>query len=96
MDLRDAYFVDGCRTWFGKSRPDGIYWTTRADDMVTKILVELQKRNPTVPWGEVDDCIWGATTQAGDQGTGGAELVTVKAAQAAGQPGRFPRLQPTF
>ena len=69
MDLRDAYFVDGCRTWFGKSRPDGIYWTTRADDMVTKVMVELQKRNPTVPWGEVDDCIWGATTQVGDQGT---------------------------
>ncbi|HQG32596.1 MAG TPA: acetyl-CoA C-acyltransferase, partial [Deltaproteobacteria bacterium] len=69
MDLRDAYFVDGVRTWFGKSRPDGHYWTTRADDMMTKILYELQKRNPTVPWGEVDDCIIGATTQVGDQGT---------------------------
>jgi hypothetical protein len=46
MDLRDAYFVDGCRTWFGKSRPDGHYWTTRADDMVTKVMYELQKRNP--------------------------------------------------
>ena len=29
----------------------------------------MQKRNPTVPWGEVDDSIWGATTQVGDQGT---------------------------
>jgi len=69
MDLRDAYFVDGVRTWFGKARSDGFYWTTRADDMVTKVMMELQKRNPTVPWNEVDDCIWGATTQVGDQGT---------------------------
>ena len=36
MDLRDAYFVDGVRTWFGKARQDGFYWNTRADDMVTK------------------------------------------------------------
>ena len=46
MDLRDAYFVDGCRTWFGKARPDGHYWTTRADDMVTKVLVELAEKKP--------------------------------------------------
>jgi len=37
--------------------------------MMTKVLYELQKRNPKVPWGEVDDCIIGATTQVGDQGT---------------------------
>ena len=32
MDLRDAYFVDGVRTWFGKARQDGFYFNTRADD----------------------------------------------------------------
>ena len=37
--------------------------------MVTKIMKELVRRNPAVPWGEVDDSIWGATTQVGDQGT---------------------------
>ena len=58
MDLRDAYFVDGVRTWFGKARSDGFYWTTRADDMVTKVMMELQKRNPPVPWTEVDDFFW--------------------------------------
>ncbi|MGB5218474.1 MAG: thiolase family protein [Smithella sp.] len=69
MDLRDAYFVDGVRTWFGKARQDGHYWTTRADDLVTKVMKELVRRNPNVPWDEVDDNIWGATTQVGDQGT---------------------------
>ncbi|NLN39046.1 MAG: thiolase family protein [Smithella sp.] len=69
MDLRDAYFVDGVRTWFGRSKQDGHYWTTRADDLVNKVIKELIRRNPTVPWDEVDDNIWGATTQVGDQGT---------------------------
>ena len=69
MDLRDAYFVDGVRTWFGRSKQDGHYWTTRADDLVNKVIKELIRRNPTVPWDEVDDNIWGATTQVGDQGS---------------------------
>ncbi|MBP7342417.1 MAG: thiolase family protein [Smithellaceae bacterium] len=69
MDLRDAYFVDGVRTWFGRAKQDGHYWTTRADDLVNKVMKELFRRNPTVPWDEVDDNIWGATTQVGDQGT---------------------------
>jgi len=37
--------------------------------LVTKVMKELIRRNPKVPWGEVDDNIWGATTQVGDQGT---------------------------
>lgn len=69
MELKDAYFVDGVRVWYGKARPDGFYHTTRADDMVTKTIRELMRRNPDVPWDEVDDNIWGATTQTGDQGT---------------------------
>ena len=69
MGLQDVYFVDGVRTWFGKARPDGFYANTRADDMVAKIMKELVRRNPNVNFDEVDDNIWGATTQAGDQGT---------------------------
>ncbi len=69
MDLKDAYFVDGVRTWFGKARPDGFYHATRADDMVSKCIRELRRRNPEVDFDETDDNIWGATTQSGDQGT---------------------------
>jgi len=69
MDLRDAYFIDGLRSWYGRAKPNGFYWTTRADDIVTKIMRELMRRNPNVPWDELDDNIWGATTQSGDQGT---------------------------
>lgn len=69
MELRDAYFVDGVRTWYGKARSDGFYHKTRADDMVIKLIRELVRRNASVPFDQVDDNIWGATTQSGDQGT---------------------------
>ncbi|MBN1635548.1 MAG: thiolase family protein [Deltaproteobacteria bacterium] len=69
MELRDAYFVDGVRTWFGKARPDGFYYTTRADDLVVKVMRELFRRNPKAPFEQADDNIWGATCQEGDQGT---------------------------
>ncbi len=69
MELRDAYYVDGIRTWYGKARPDGYYYLTRADDMATKIILELMRRNPNLPPDEIDDNIWGATVQSGDQGT---------------------------
>jgi len=69
MDLRDAYFVDGVRTWFGKARQDGFYWNTRADDMATKVMKELVRRNPTVPWGEVDDWYLGRNNPGWRSGT---------------------------
>lgn len=69
MEARDVYFVDGVRVWFGKARPNGVYYTTRADDMVVKLIRELDRRNPGVPFDQVDDNVWGATTQSGDQGT---------------------------
>jgi acetyl-CoA acyltransferase len=69
MALKEAYFIDGVRTWFGKARPDGFYASTRADDMVVKVMKALIRRNPGVDFNEADDNIWGATTQSGDQGT---------------------------
>jgi len=65
---RDVYLVDVCRTAFGKSRPNGAFANTRADDMVVKVIRTLFERNPQVAPEMVDDNIWGATTQYGDQG----------------------------
>ncbi len=64
----EVYLVDACRTAFGKSRPDGFFAETRADDMVVKVIRSLLHRNPQVEREMVDDNIWGATTQWGDQG----------------------------
>ncbi len=66
--LRDVVFVDGVRTPFGKAGPTGMYYETRADDLVVKCIRELLRRNPSLPPERVDDVAVAATTQIGDQG----------------------------
>ena len=66
--LRDVVFVDGVRTPFGKAGPAGMYFETRADDLVVKCIRELLRRNPQLPPERVDDVAVAATTQIGDQG----------------------------
>lgn len=61
-------FVDGVRTPFGRAGEKGIYWQTRADDLVVKAMIGLLERNPDVPAEEIDDVAIAATTQQGDQG----------------------------
>ncbi len=67
-ELQEVYLVDACRTIFGKARPDGIFAQTRADDLVVKVIRSLLEGNPEVPKEKIDDNVWGATTQIGDQG----------------------------
>jgi acetyl-CoA acyltransferase len=65
---RDVVFVDGVRTPFGKAGPKGIYYETRADDLVIKCIRELLRRNPDLPAERIDEVAVAATTQIGDQG----------------------------
>ncbi|MPZ25250.1 MAG: acetyl-CoA C-acyltransferase [Micromonosporaceae bacterium] len=64
--VREVVFVDGVRTPFGKA--NGVYASTRADDLVIRCIRELLRRNPTLPPERVDDVAVAATTQTGDQG----------------------------
>jgi acetyl-CoA acyltransferase len=66
--LREVVFVDGVRTAFGRAGPKGYFWKTRADDMGAKSVRELLRRNPSLPPERVDDVIYAATAQVGDQG----------------------------
>ena len=68
MQARDVVLVDGIRTAFGKAGEKGFFWFTRADDMVVKVIRELLRRNPQVTPEMVEENVWGATTQEGDQG----------------------------
>ena len=68
MKGRDVVLVDACRTAFGKAGDKGIFWNTRADDMVVKVIRELLRRNPEVKPEMVEENVWGATTQEKDQG----------------------------
>jgi acetyl-CoA acyltransferase len=67
-ELQEVYVIDACRTAFGKARPNGAFAQTRADDMVVKVIRSLLERNPDVPRDKIDDNIWAASTQWGDQG----------------------------
>ncbi len=61
-------YVDGVRTTFGRAGPDGIFWKTRADDMAVKVVRELLRRTPQLPPERIDDVVYAATAQVGDQG----------------------------
>ncbi len=64
----DVVFVDGVRTPFGRAGEKGMYWNTRADDLVVKAIIGLLERNPQIPRDRFDDVAIAATTQQGDQG----------------------------
>ena len=67
-ELREVVYVDGVRTAFGRATPDGLFAKTRADDMAVKAVRELLRRNPQLPPERIDDVVFAATAQVGDQG----------------------------
>jgi acetyl-CoA acyltransferase len=64
----DVVFVDGVRTPFGRAGEKGMYWNTRADDLIVKAMIGMLERNPALPKDRVDEVAIAATTQEGDQG----------------------------
>ncbi|WP_370454509.1 MULTISPECIES: acetyl-CoA C-acyltransferase [unclassified Salinibacterium] len=66
--MQDVVFIDGVRTPFGRAGEKGMYWNTRADDLVVKAMIALLERNPAVPKDRIDEVAIAATTQTGDQG----------------------------
>jgi acetyl-CoA acyltransferase len=68
MQGNQVVFVDGVRTPFGRAGEKGMYWKTRADDMIVSAIIGLLERNPQIPGERIDDVAIAATTQEGDQG----------------------------
>jgi acetyl-CoA acyltransferase len=68
MHHQEVFFVDGVRTPFGKAGEKGVYWNTRADDLIVKAMIGLLERHPDLPKDAIDDVAIAATTQQGDQG----------------------------
>ena len=67
-ERHEVVFVDGVRTPFGRAGEKGMYWNTRADDLIVKAIVGLLERNPDLPQDRIDEVAIAATTQQGDQG----------------------------
>ncbi|MEL0256837.1 MAG: thiolase family protein [Pontimonas sp.] len=68
MQGNPVVFVDGVRTPFGRAGEKGMYWKTRADDLIVSAIIGLLERNPAIPRERIDDVAIAATTQEGDQG----------------------------
>ena len=68
MKTRKVVLVDAVRTAFGRAGEKGIFWNTRADDMVVKVIRELMRRNPEVKPDMIGENAWGVFCQEGDQG----------------------------
>ncbi|MDL2330358.1 acetyl-CoA C-acyltransferase, partial [Desulfosarcina sp. OttesenSCG-928-A07] len=66
--LHEVVVVDVARTAFGRAGEKGIFWNTRAEDLSVAVLQALMARNAPLSPDMVEDVIWGATNQIGEQG----------------------------
>ena len=73
----DALICDGVRTPIG--RYGGALSTVRADDLAALPIAALMARNPDVDWSAVDDVIFGAANQAGEDNRNVARMAALLA-----------------
>ena len=66
--LNGVVVLDGVRTAFGRAGEKGLFWKTRAEDLVVPLLKALIERNPQVQPDMIEDSIWGVTNQVKEQG----------------------------
>ena len=78
-ELNDVVVVDAVRTAFGRAGEKGIFWKTRAEDLVVPLLKALITRNPKVRPDMIEDSIWGVTNQMKEQGGTLGRVVTMLA-----------------
>ncbi|EME15667.1 thiolase family protein [Rhodococcus triatomae] len=65
--MRDAVIVDAVRTAVGKGKPGGALSGIHPVDLSAQVLKALAERN-SLDTATVDDVIWGAVSQVGEQG----------------------------
>lgn len=51
----DVVVIDAVRTAFGRAGEKGLFWKTRAEDLVVPLLKALIERNPGVKPGMIED-----------------------------------------
>ena len=66
--LNEVVVVDALRTAYGRAGEKGIFWKTRAEDLVVPLLKALVERHPKVSPEMIEDSIWGVTNQLKEQG----------------------------
>jgi 3-oxoadipyl-CoA thiolase len=74
--MRDVYIVDAVRTPMGRFA--GALSSVRPDDMAAHVISALVERN-AVPVDQVDDVVWGAANQAGEDNRNVARMALLLA-----------------
>jgi len=74
--VKDVFIIDAVRTPMG--RFGGALATVRPDDLAAHVIEALVKRN-AVPGGRVDDVVWGAANQAGEDNRNVARMALLLA-----------------
>jgi len=66
--MAEAFIYDHLRTPRGRGKKTGALHEVKPVDLVTGLLDETQKRNPTLDTNRIDDIVLGVVTPIGDQG----------------------------
>lgn len=85
MHGRPVFVVDACRTPIGRHR--GALSDVRPDDLAATVLSALLDRNRSVPAEAIDDVVWGAANQAGEDNRNVARMAVLLAGLPLSVPG---------
>lgn len=75
--MKPAYIIDILRTPIGKY--GGTLAFVRPDDLAAHVIKKLMERNPTIPVNEIEDVIFGAANQAGEDNRNVARMALLLA-----------------
>jgi 3-oxoadipyl-CoA thiolase len=75
--MADVFIVDACRTPIGRHR--GGLSGVRPDDLAAAVLRALLERNPALPPDAVEDVVFGAANQAGEDNRNVARMAALLA-----------------
>jgi len=83
--MNAVFILDACRTPLGKV--GGTLSAVRPDDLAAWIITSLLRRNPTLDPQRIDDVIWGAANQSGEDNRDVARMAVLLAGLPVSVPG---------
>ena len=66
--MTEAYVYDAIRTPRGRGKKTGSLHEVKPISLITGLIEEIQKRNPSLDPQDVDDVVLGVVSPVGDQG----------------------------
>ncbi len=77
LDMENTFVIDAARTPIGKY--GGALSSVRPDDLSTLIIKTLVERNPGIDPARIEDVVWGAANQAGEDNRNVARMAALMA-----------------